>query len=134
MPEQHQPLPRYGRVANPPSMRLTERDRSILEAIHAYDGLLSFSQIQRLFFSCKSQAERRMMLLYQNKYVNWPGLGERRRLPEVIYWLEKRGAEIVASLEGTSLNEFTWRNQPRWFQVIDIPVGLRGKCQLALGW
>ena len=51
------PLPRYGRVPHPPCLRLTERDTHILEAIHAYDGLLSFRQIQRLFFSGKSQAE-----------------------------------------------------------------------------
>ncbi|MBV6396745.1 MAG: hypothetical protein HFACDABA_02345 [Anaerolineales bacterium] len=44
-------------------MRLTERDRLILEAIHAYDGLLSFSQIQHLFFSGKSQTEYRLKLL-----------------------------------------------------------------------
>jgi hypothetical protein len=98
-------------------MRLTERDRQILEAIHVYDGLLSFSQIQRLFFSCESQAERRLMLLYQHKFVNRPTYDERRRLPEMVYWLDRRGAEIVASLEGTSLSDFAWRKEPRWFQM-----------------
>jgi len=57
------------------------------------------------------------MLLYQHKYVNRPGLDERRRLPEMIYWLDKRGAEYVASLEGTALQDFSWRKEPRWFQV-----------------
>jgi hypothetical protein len=98
-------------------MRLTERDQCILEAIHAYDGMLSFSQIQRMFFSCKSQAERRMMLLYQNKYVNRPNFNERKRMPEMVYWLDRRGAEVVANLERTSLKEFVWRKEPRWFQV-----------------
>jgi DNA-binding IclR family transcriptional regulator len=79
-------------------MQLTQRDQHILEAIHAYDGLLSFSQIQRKFFTCKSQAERRMMLLYQHKYVNRPNFDERRRLPEMVYWLDKRGAEITGCL------------------------------------
>lgn len=111
------PLPRYGRVPNPPGLRLTERDKHILEAIHAYDGLLSFRQIQRLFFCGKSQAERRMMLLYQHKYVNRPGYDERKRLPEMVYWLDRRGAELVASLEGAALSDFTWRKEPRWFQV-----------------
>jgi hypothetical protein len=98
-------------------MRLTERDKCILEAIHAYDGLLSFPQIKRLFFSGKSQAEQRLKLLYQNGYLNRPDRKQRLRLPEMVYWLDKRGAEVVASLEGLSLKEFTWRQEPRWFQV-----------------
>lgn len=112
-----QPLPRYGRVNHPPGLCLTERDTHVLEAIHAYDGVLSFSQIQRLFFSGKSQAERRLMLLYQHKFVNRPSFYQRRLLPEMIYWLDRRGAELVASLTGASLHESGWRKEPRWFQV-----------------
>ena len=110
-------LPRYGRAANPPNMRLTKRDRHILEAIHAYDGMLSFSQIRRLFFSGKSQAEERLKLLYQNKYLNRPGRDQRLRLPDMIYWLDRRGAELVASWSGMNLSEMGWRREPRWFQV-----------------
>ena len=110
-------LPKYKRVSDPPPMRLTVRDRRILEAIHAYDGMLSFPQIRRIFFSGKSQAEQRMKLLYQHRYVNRPDRQERRRIPEMIYWLDKRGAEIVANLEGSPLREFRWRKKPRWFQV-----------------
>ncbi|MCP4288863.1 MAG: hypothetical protein GY792_31315 [Gammaproteobacteria bacterium] len=117
MAKQTRRLPRYGRVKSPPSMRLTTRDQRILEAIHAYDGMLGFSQIQRMFFTGKSQAEQRLKLLYQNRYVNRPNRDERRRLPEMIYWLDKKGAEMVASLEGATLREFSWRKQPRWFQV-----------------
>jgi len=98
-------------------MRLTDRDKRILESVHAYDGMLGFSQIQRMFFTGKSQAEQRMKLLYQHKYVNRPSKEQRKRLPEMIYWLDKAGAEIVASLDSTPLKEFTWRKQPRWFQV-----------------
>lgn len=132
-------VPRYQRVSNPPPMRLTERDKQILEAIHSYDGLLGFSQIRRLFFSGESQAERRMMLLYQHKYVNRPGFEERKRLPEMIYWLDKRGAELVANLEGTPLPDFAWRKEPRWFQVEhDLAVNnfrldLLQACQAAKG-
>jgi len=114
--EKH-PIPRYRRADTPPPMRVTERDWRILEAIHSYDGLLSFSQIQRLFFTSKSQCERRMMLLYQHKYVNRPSFDERRRISEMIYWLDKRGAEIIASLEGIAIQDFAWRKEPRWFQV-----------------
>jgi hypothetical protein len=98
-------------------MRFTERDQRILEAIHAYDGMLGYSQIKRLFFTGKTQAETRLMLLYQNKYLNRPDKERRRRVPEMIYWLDRRGAEIVASLQGAPFLEFPWRKQPRWFQV-----------------
>lgn len=98
-------------------MRLMDRDKRILEAIHAYDGLLSFSQIHRKFFSNKSQAELRMRLLYQHRFVNRPELQQRRRIPEMVYWLDKNGAEVVASLNGTPPPEFVWRKEPRWFQV-----------------
>jgi hypothetical protein len=110
-------LPKYGRVPNPPAMRLTARDKGILEAVYAYDGLLSFSQIQRLFFSGESQAEERLKLLYQHRYLNRPEMDQRRRLPEMVYWLDRRGAELVASLNGVGLNELAWRQEPRWFQV-----------------
>ena len=110
-------LPRYSRVSFTIPMRLTERDQRILEAVHAYDGTLGFSQIQRMFFTGESQAKNRLKLLYQNKYLNRPNKEQRRRMPEMIYWLDKRGAQIVASLNGTPLNDFSWRKQPRWFQV-----------------
>jgi hypothetical protein len=98
-------------------MRLTERDKQILEAIHAYDGMLGFSQIRRLFFNGKSQAEQRMKLLYQHRYVNRPNREQRLRMPEMIYWLDRRGAEIVASRSGSPVREFSWRKRPGWFQV-----------------
>lgn len=110
-------LPRYQRTSTPPPMRLTERDKRIMEAVHAYDGMLGFSQLRRMFFTGESQAKQRLKLLYQNRYLNRPNKEQRRRMPEMIYWLDKRGAQIVASLNGTPIREFAWRKQPRWFQV-----------------
>jgi hypothetical protein len=40
-------------------MCLTRRGRLILETIHAYNGLLSFSQIQRKFFTSQSKQSTR---------------------------------------------------------------------------
>ena len=110
-------LPRYGRIKIPPKMRLTERDIHILEAVHAYDGMLGFSQIQRLFFTGKSQTEQRLKLLYQHGYLDRPDRDQRSRMPEMIYWLDKKGAEIVGSKNSIPVGEFSWRKQPRWFQV-----------------
>ena len=116
-------------------MRLTERDRHILEAIHAYDGMLGFSQIRRLFFTGKSQAEERLKLLYQNGFLNRPNRQQRLRIPEMIYWLDRNGAEMVASFLGIPLNELGWRREPRWFQVEhdlavnDFRLDLQEACQ-----
>jgi hypothetical protein len=79
--------------------------------------MLGFSQIRRLFFTGKSQAEERLKLLYQNGYLNRPNRGQRMRMPEMVYWLDRAGAEIVASLTGTPVNKLGWRREPRWFQV-----------------
>ncbi len=117
MTESPSRLPRYGRAANPPNMRITARDTRILEAIHAFDGMLGFSQIRRLFFTGESQAEERMKLLYQHRYVNRPNQNQRRYFPEMVYWLDRKGAELVASLNSVSLAELGWRKEPRWFQV-----------------
>ena len=132
-----QRLPRYSRSTNPPKIRLTERDRYILEAVHAYDGMLSFSQIKRLFFRGKSQAELRLCLLYQNGYLNRLNQDQRRRFPEMVYWLDKKGAEYVASLNSQSLIEIGWRKEPRWFQVEhdlavnDFRIDLQQACQMS---
>ena len=117
MAEKKRRSPSYQRSKTPPAMQLTQRDLRILEAVHAYDGMLGFSQIRRLFFTGDSQAKHRLMMLYQNKYLNRPNREQRRRIPEMIYWLNKRGAEIVGSLNSLSVNEFAWRKEPRWFQV-----------------
>jgi hypothetical protein len=98
-------------------MQLTERDKRILQAVHTYDGMLGFKQIQRIFGMGKSQAEQRLKLLYQHQYLNRPIRKQRMRLPQMIYWLDKQGAELVASLEGLSTAQLGWRKEPRWFQV-----------------
>jgi len=110
-------IPHYGRCAVSLPMRLTERDQRILEAIHVYDGLLSFSQIKRMFFTGKSQAELRLRLLYQNGYLNRPDKEQRRKIPEMVYWLDRKGAEVVASLNSITVQDLGWRKDPRWFQI-----------------
>jgi hypothetical protein len=117
MPKQNPRIPKYKRAFNPPPVRLTQRDKLILETIHSHDGMLGFSQIQDLFFTGKSQAKKRLMLLYQNGYVNRPNRDQRRKIPEMIYWLDKKGAEIVASMNSLGSKELRWLKVPRWFQV-----------------
>jgi hypothetical protein len=99
-------------------MRLTERDRAILEAIHAFDGMLSLKQIDRLFFSGqgRTQPRARLRTLFTNGFVRMPDARDIHRVPlgETIYWLGEKGAEVVAANYGVPLSDLTWRRQPRW--------------------
>lgn len=122
---------------NRPPMRLTERDRHILEAIHTYDGLLSDDQVQRLFFTGRSQMLLRMMLLFHHGYISRPNLRQRVGTGKTVYWLTEKGAAFVAGLSGTPLSEFEWRREPRWIQLEhdialnDVRIAVVKACQAA---
>jgi hypothetical protein len=115
-------------------MRLTERDKRILEAIHAYDGMLTDDQIQALFFTGKTQMQGRTRLLFQHGYLNRPDRRQRASLPYMIYWLTERGAAFVAGLAGQDLAEFSWRREPKWatvehdVAVNDVRIGVVNAC------
>lgn len=109
MPASKERLPTYQRAAHPPGFRVTARDGRILEAIHAFDGLLADYQIKRLFFSGASQLRLRMRLLYHHGYVARPDRRRRASLPAMVYWLDRRGAAYVAGLSGQSLGGFRYR-------------------------
>ncbi|MBK8033808.1 MAG: replication-relaxation family protein [Chloroflexi bacterium] len=100
-----------------PSMRLTDRDRRILEAVHAYDGILADTQIKALFFTGDSQMQLRTRLLCQHGYLKRPTRKQRAALTRGVYWLGERGAAYVAGLSGQPLAEFAWRKEPRWGQL-----------------
>ena len=101
----------------PRPMHLTERDKRILEAIHAFDGMLGAQQIKRLFFNSWRTTRERLSKLYQNGYIARPDRRQRAALPDMIYWLGEQGAEIVAGLHGLELSEFKWRKLPKWSLV-----------------
>ncbi|MCL5428309.1 MAG: replication-relaxation family protein [Chloroflexi bacterium] len=110
-------LPIYTRAETAPSMRLTERDSAILEAIHTFDGMLADYQIQRLFFSGRRQMQHRMSLLFHNGYVARPDRKRRAAISNTVYWLGKKGASFIAGLSGQNLKEFRYRKEPKWFTV-----------------
>ena len=108
------------RPANPKNFRLTERDGWILEAIHRFDGMLSPSQVTRLFFNPSTglrQALHRLSLLWENGYVKRPNRRKRAALSQLVYFLDKKGAEYVDGLVGESISNFKWREKPRWSLV-----------------
>jgi hypothetical protein len=124
----------YRRTTTPPPMKLTARDYRILEAIHAFDGILADYQIQRLFFTGRTQMQLRTRLLYQHGYLARPDRQRRAALPAMVYWLDKRGAEYVASLHGQTREEFAYRAEPRWslvphdLMVNDVRISVLRAC------
>ena len=111
-------LPLYSRKKKPRSIRVTKRDKRILETIHAFDGMMSLKQIDRLFFSGRGGTwpRERLRALIDHGYLNIPDESNLHRVPmgETIYYLDNRGAELVAGLNGELAKDFNWRRKPRW--------------------
>jgi len=95
---------------SPPPIRLTPRDRDLIDAVHSYRALRR-DQVQRLFFPSKNTANARLQRLQQHGYL------ARRRLPveygqgsgQWLYMLARRGAQLVAQAEGIGIEEIGWR-------------------------
>ena len=96
-------LPRYRKAKTPPPMRLTDRDRRIIEAVYQL-RFLTRDQIKRLEFEEGSMTacQRRLSLLSHNGYlsaVHKPiptGFGSSKR----IYCLSKKGVTLISHLYG----------------------------------
>lgn len=118
---QKQRLPGYERAKNAPGIQLTPRDRDIVLTLYRYDGILSLDQVTRWFFGisegAKRSAQRRISLLFHNGYLKRPTRQELHKIPEPIIWLDKSGAELVASHLDIEVDELDWRDTPRWSQV-----------------
>ncbi|HUV53362.1 MAG TPA: hypothetical protein VMW64_09875, partial [Dehalococcoidia bacterium] len=77
-----------------------------METIHAFDGMMSLEQIDRLHFNGKGGTwpRERMRALFDHRYVNMPNAANAHRVPagETIYFLDVEGARVVADLYGES--------------------------------
>ncbi len=124
-------------------MRFQKRDEEILCAIQSYDGVLARRQIKQMFWQeASNQAmERRLSLLFQNKYINWPNIEQRRTrpIPEPIVWLGWRGVLHISQMQADLLpirepqnegenqmrfledrlrkNKIFWQREPHWSQL-----------------
>lgn len=120
---------------SPVSGKFTPRDGQILEAIHAYDGMLADYQLRALFFTGESQFRLRMRYLSQHGYVSRPTYKERAAIRHMVYWLSKQGAAYVAGKTGTPVEEFTYLKTPRWSQldhdiaVNDVRLAFTNACR-----
>ena len=90
--------PRFRRAGNPPPLRLTDRDKEIIRAVHEF-RVLRQSQIQVLFFGSRQTAQLRLSKLYHNRYLDRRAvrvLGGAASSP-LLYILDERGAEVLRS-------------------------------------
>jgi len=108
-------LPRYKKAKTPPPMRLTDRDKRIVEAVYQL-RFLTRDQIKKLEFEEGSMTacQRRLSLLFHNGYlsaVHKPiptGYGSSKR----IYCLSKKGADLISYLYGErEAREIKWNKK-----------------------
>ena len=103
-------LLRHLRLAEPPRMRLTERDAQVIKAVSIY-RVLRRDQLQRLFFPSVPVANRVLVRLFQHGFL------DRRFVPreygqgdsQALYLLGARGADLLAAKTGDDRQEITWR-------------------------
>lgn len=107
-------LPQLQRVGKEqlPSFRLTERDTAVIEKVHAYRALTT-EHIEELCFTPKtrSKCKLRLKLLYHHGFLlrtEQPQSLTEGRKP-FVYWLDKKGAELIAINRGIEFSEVSWR-------------------------
>ncbi len=89
-------LPRHRRVADPPPMKLTARDKEVVRAVYEY-RFLRQDQIQALFFPSRWAAQYRLVRLYQHGYLDRVFTAVQFGRGKLVYCLAERGANLVAS-------------------------------------
>lgn len=104
----------------PKRWRLETRDRSMLDAIYRYEGMLTHCQLEALFFapnqptdnprSARRSAETRLQYLYHQGYLDrlyLPGLGPGRSA--LINILDRVGIDEVTMRLGLDRAQVNWR-------------------------
>lgn len=101
-----------------PGFRLTLRDREIIKSVYTFRALTT-PQIETLLFAPEegkdhptktSRCQYRLKLLYHAGYLfrdEQPQKLSEGRKP-LVYFLDKKGAALVASVEGQTLEQLDW--------------------------
>ncbi|MBK8025151.1 MAG: replication-relaxation family protein [Chloroflexi bacterium] len=100
-PQLRQRARRDARLDSPPSIRLTERDLDIIQAVYDY-RVLTTQQLQTLFFPSAHTAYARLSALYHHGFLERKFLGvysDKMNTP-ILYVLDKRGAELLRASRG----------------------------------
>ena len=114
-------LPRYKRAKNPPPMKLTDRDKRVIEWVYLF-RFLTRDQIKLLEFESvsKTACQRRLSLLYHNKYLSaihkptHAGYGSSKRA----YCLSKRGKEVISFMyDGMDSKNIKWNKKNNQVEI-----------------
>jgi hypothetical protein len=116
---------------------LTERDHALISDIYKY-RYLSVSQIEKLHFPSKRTAYRRLSVLGDGGYLQNFTVPN---IPERIYCLARKGADLVASSLGVTITELQWSATTRapkdyyflrhFLEVNDFRIVLTSGCREA---
>jgi len=122
-------------------IRFQHRDLDILHSIYENGGVMAKRQLKEKFWQDKTfrAMEKRLSKLYHNGYLNWPERDQWRShpVPEAVCWLGWKGALILSSAYGISIDiptatnenqhrkmerqlrkyDFRWLREPRWIQL-----------------
>lgn len=101
-----------------PGFNLTQRDIAIVEAVYTYRALTT-TQIETLFAAgengnrkaAMSRIRHRLKMLFHHGFLfrdERPTRLTDGRKP-LVYYLDRRGAELLASLRGVSQKEIDWK-------------------------
>jgi hypothetical protein len=105
------------REREPKNMIFMPRDVRILEHIHEFDGVLADYQVRDLEFTGMRQAQHRLGLLFHNGYLSRTARAGRIACGNMVYWLGKGGAEVLAEARKQRVKQFKYLETPRWAQV-----------------
>ncbi len=100
-------IPRHKRVKNPPRMKLTARDKVLIYQVYE-NRFMSRRQLEKLLFPNTSACNRRLMLLYQHRYLDRLYKPVDFGSSQAVYALAKRGADIVAQEFRTERTRIRW--------------------------
>ncbi|MCP4212239.1 MAG: hypothetical protein GY764_12280 [Halieaceae bacterium] len=105
-------MPVHHRVAVPPKMEITDRDRQIIQAVWRY-RLLRRDQIQTLFFPSRNTTNRRLQHLYQHGFLQriLPPVRMGEGSPQAIYALDRQGIELIALEQGIPPSKVLWNKK-----------------------
>ncbi len=94
-----------------PGIRLTLRDIAIILAVYVCRALTTDQIRERFFAGSRVACQQRLKLLFHHEYLHrdeQPTKLHEGRQP-LIYFLDKRGAEVLADYMGIETEELDWR-------------------------
>ena len=104
-------------VKDLPALRITERDLAMVLGLYTYRALDS-DQLQRLYFPVKDgnlrsrqvHCRHRLSLLFHHGYVarDERAIKPRDGRKPLVYFLDKKGAELLIQYAGIAPDEFDW--------------------------